>query len=81
MTTAQRSCQSDLIGGKLDVAAQLGRTRALYEFVRGTLGIQFRMGDVADGGMRSTIGRSVSLIVEGLATMQGREAIVRSLRD
>ena len=81
MATTQRACQDELVAGKLDVASQLGRTRAIYAFVRESLGIKFRMGDVADGGMRSTIGRSVSLIVEGLATAQGREAIVRSLRE
>jgi phenylalanine ammonia-lyase len=52
-------------------AQYMGRTRALYEWVRGDLGISLRKGDVHLGGSREpTIGTSVSKIYAGLRSGQ-----------
>lgn len=45
---------------------QLGRTYAVYEAVRNDLDIQVRKGDVAEGKSGSSIGSSVSKIIEAM---------------
>lgn len=60
-------------------AQYMGRTRALYEWVRGDLGVKLRKGDVYLGGPREpTIGSSVSKIYAGLRSGQA-EGILASL--
>ena len=76
---AQEAVLTKLYNGQLDVVSRLGRTAHLYQFVRSTLGIHARKGDVASGGPQRTIGRSVSMIVEGLRSAAGRGAILAAL--
>jgi len=50
----------------LSAAEHMGETRALYSYVRETLGVKARRGDVKNGGHQSTIGADISKICASL---------------
>lgn len=52
-------------------APYLGKTRGLYKFVRVTLGIKTRQGDVAEGRQGPTVGSQVSKIVKAMRLRSG----------
>jgi len=72
---ARHKALDEVIGGRVDVTSYLGSTKEIYEFVRRRCGVAFRRGDVYDGRSGSTIGRSVSSIVDGLSTFTGRRSL------
>lgn len=61
-------------------AAYLGRTRALYDFVRSTVGVKARRGDVYLGKQEVTIGSNVSKIYEAIRSGAINEVLVRIMQ-
>ncbi|KAG0143159.1 hypothetical protein CROQUDRAFT_673137 [Cronartium quercuum f. sp. fusiforme G11] len=58
----------------------LGKTRVIYEFIRKTLDIKVRKGDVADGKLGVTVGSQVGRIVKSMKIKGGLgEVLVKCL--
>jgi phenylalanine ammonia-lyase len=67
LTITYRKLRDDFFANSENAADYLGDgTKRLYLFVRDTLGVRARRGDVALGAPEATIGRSVSTIHEAI---------------
>lgn len=57
----------------------LGRTKVLYEFVRGEIGVKARRGDVFLGKQEATVGSGVSLIYESIKSGRINPVLVKMM--
>jgi len=63
---AYNTLRDRMFAGELDVASHLGSTKNLYNFVRQTVDVQVRKGDVEHGAFQNTIGVSSSRGFSGM---------------
>lgn len=61
-------------------SAYLGRTRSIYDFVRETVGVKARRGDVFLGRQEKTIGSNVALIYEAIRSGRINAVLVKAMQ-